>query len=79
MSHYVGHLEISKKPIGDKKDFSKIISNSYMKIRSDHQMVSPYRPWQDPKGQGHGESLRHRELLYPKRMGCQETPKSVKD
>ena len=37
MSTYVGHLEISEKPIGDRNEFSKNINNSHMKIGSDHQ------------------------------------------
>ena len=32
-------------------------------------MVSPYRPWQDPIGQGHGEWNGNRERLYGMAMG----------
>ena len=42
----------------NKKNFLKTISKGHIKMGSDHQrdswMVSPYRPWQDPIGQGHG-------------------------
>ena len=32
-------------------------------------MVSLYRPWQDPRGQGHGEWNGNRERLYGMAMG----------
>ena len=42
-------------------------------------MVSPYRPWQDPIGQGHGEWNGNRERLYGMAMGCLGRAKIAKN
>ena len=42
-------------------------------------MVSLYRPWQDPIGQGHGEWNGNRERLYGMAMGCPGRAKIAKN
>ena len=52
----------------NKKKKIKNISKGHMKkgpAKNWSWMVSLYRPWQDPIGQGHGEWNVNREKLYP--------------
>ena len=49
MRTYVGHLEISKKPVGNKNEFSKNIRNSNMKVGSDTRGADG---WSLPLGLG---------------------------
>ena len=61
-----------KAPAGSqsaKKKLLKNISKGHMKkgpAKKCSWMVSLYRPWQDPIGQGHGEWNGNRPLLYPR-------------
>ena len=72
---------VKKSPCGKpedkkKKKFLKNISKGHMKKgpakgtdKKWSWMVSLYRPWQDPIGQGHGEWNGNRERLYGMAMG----------
>ena len=56
------------KPEGKKTVFEKHKQGPYEKkgpTKKWSWMVSLYRPWQDPIGQGHGEWNGNRPLLYP--------------
>ena len=79
-SNFQNRVLAKKRPLRDaarpKKKFLKNISKGDIKKGSAKGtekkwswMVSLYRPWQDPIGQGHGEWNGNRERLYGMAMG----------